>query len=174
MWPFRNLNIGTKLLMMILAVAIGAVLVAGYLGLDAGPAALHDRLLSQFASMQATKSLAIERYFTQLQNQVQTLSDDLMLMEATDAFGRAYHQLNAKKVAGAFQLELERYYATIYVPSLRANVGQAGTAQTYIPTSAAAQYVQYFYIVRNPYPVAGRVKLDDALDGSDYSKVHKK
>src|SRR6516162_4255705 len=174
MWPFRNLNIGTKLLMMILAVAIGAVLVAGYLGLDAGPAALHDRLLSQFASMQATKSFAIERYFTRLGYQVETLSDDLMLMEATDAFSNAYHQLNAKKVAGAFQLELERYYATIYVPSLRANVGQAGTAQTYIPTSAAAQYVQYFYIVRNPYPVAGRVKLDDALDGSDYSKVHKK
>jgi len=174
MWPFRNLNIGTKLLLMILAVAIGAVAVAGYLGLDAGPAALHDRLLSQFASMQATKSLAIERYFKQLQQQVQTLSDDLMLMEATDAFSNAYRQLNAKKVAGAFQLELERYYATIYVPSLRANVGQAGTPQTYMPTSAAAQYVQYFYIVRNPYTVAGRVKLNDALDGSDYSKVHKK
>jgi len=174
MWPFRNLNIGTKLLMMILAVAVGAVVVAGYLGLDAGPAALHERLLKQFDSMQATKSLTTENYFKRLGDQVETLSDDLMLMEATGAFSAAYHQLNAKKVAGAFQLELERYYTTIYVPSLRANVGQAGTPQTYIPTSAAAQYVQYFYIVRNPYPVAGRVKLDDALDGSDYSKVHKK
>ena len=174
MWPLRNLNIGTRLLLMILMVAIGAVAVAGYLGLNTGRTALQERLLSQFASMQATKSLATERYFTRLQNQVQTLSDDLMLMEATDAFSRAYHQLNAKKVAGAFQLELERYYTTIYVPSLRKNVGQAGTPQTYIPTSPAAQYVQYFYIVRNPYPVAGRVKLEDALDGSDYSKVHKR
>ncbi len=174
MWPFRNLNIGTRLLLMILVVAIGAVAVAGYLGLNTGRTALQERLLSQFASMQATKSLATERYFTQLQNQVETLSNDLMLMEATDAFSRAYHQLNAKKVAGAFQLELERYYATIYVPSLRANVGQAGSPQSYIPTSPAAQYVQYFYIVRNPYPVAGRLKLEDALDGSDYSKVHKR
>ena len=174
MWPFRNLNIGTRLLLMILVVAIGAVGVAGYLGLNTGRTALQERLLSQFASLQATKSLVTERYFERLRNQVETLSDDLMLMEATDAFSRAYHQLNAKKVAGAFQLELERYYTTIYIPSLRANVSQAGTPQTYIPTSPAAQYVQYFYIVRNPYPVAGRVKLEDALDGSDYSKVHKR
>jgi class 3 adenylate cyclase len=173
MWPFRNLKIGTKLLMMILAVAIGAVLLAGYLGLDAGPTALQERLLRQFASMQATKSLATERYFTQLQKQVQTLSDDLMLMEATDAFGRAYRQLTAKKVTTGYQQDLERYYAHIYVPSLRANGSQAGDPQSYIPTSPAAQYLQYFYVIRNPYPAAKRFMLADAGDGSDYSKVHK-
>src|SRR5215471_17789759 len=100
MGPFRNLNIGTRLLGMILAVAIGAVLVAGYLGLKAGQTALQERLLSQFASTRATKSLAIERYFTQLQRQVQTLSDDLMLMQATDAFSRAYYEINHKQAPG--------------------------------------------------------------------------
>ena len=89
MWPFRNLNIGTRLLLMILAVAVGAVLVSGYLVLRYGQTALQERLLNQFASTRATKSLAIERYFTQLHKQVQTLSNDLMLMEATDAFSRA-------------------------------------------------------------------------------------
>jgi class 3 adenylate cyclase len=157
---------------MILVVAIGALAVAGYLGLNAGQTALQERLVSQFASTRATKSLAIERYFTQLQKQVQTLSNDLMVMEATDALSRAYHQLNAKKLVGAYQREIDQYYANTYVPSLRANVGQAGTAESYIPASPAARYVQYFYVVRNPYPAAKRFMLADARDGSDYSKVH--
>ncbi|HXJ93085.1 MAG TPA: adenylate/guanylate cyclase domain-containing protein [Terriglobia bacterium] len=172
MRPLRNLSIGTRLLLMILVVAIGAVLVAGYLGLRTGQTALQERLLSQFASTRATKSLAIEQYFTQLQKQVQTLSNDLMLMQATDAFSRAYHQLNARKAAGTYLPQLNWYYTNTYVPALRANVGQADAPLTYVPQSAAARYLQYWYIVVNPNPADQRLKLDVPRDGSDYSKVH--
>jgi class 3 adenylate cyclase len=171
MWPFRNLNIGTRLLLMILTVAIGAVVVAGYLGLRAGQTALQERLLSQFASTRATKSLAIERYFTQLGKQVETLSDDLMLMEATDTFSRAYYRLN-QKAPGTYLPQLTSYYTDAYVPSLRANLGYADAPQTYLPVSAAGRYLQYFYIVANPNPPDQRLKLDDPRDGSDYSKAH--
>ena len=172
MWPFHKLSIGTKLLLMILVVAIGAVAVAGYLGLRAGQAALQDRLLNQFAATRATKSLAMERYFTQIRKQVQTLSDDLMLMQATDAFSRAYYQLNNKGVAGAYLPQLTAYYTNTYVPSLQANVGQADAPQSYLPTTTAGRYIQYFYIVANPNPPNQRLKLDDPRDGSDYSKTH--
>ena len=172
MWPFRNLSIGIRLLLMILFVAIGAVLVAGYLGLRAGQTALQERLLSHFATTRATKSLAVERYFTQLQRQVQTLSNDLMLMQATDAFSRAYHQLNAKKKADTYLPQLTWYYTNTYVPSLRANVGQAEAPLSYLPQSAAGRYLQYWYIAVNPYPAEQRLKLDAGRDGSDYTKVH--
>lgn len=172
MWPLRNLNIGTRLLLMILVVAIGAVLVAGYLGLRAGQTALQERLLSHFASTRATKSLSIERYFTRVRQQVQTLSDDLMLMQATDDFSRAYQQLNAQKAAWTYQPQLNTYYTKVYVPTLLANAGQAGPPESYIPPSAAARYVQYYYIAANPFPADQRLKLYDARDGSDYSKVH--
>jgi class 3 adenylate cyclase len=173
MWrPLRNLHIWIRLLLMFLVVAIGAVLVAGYLGLRTGQTALQGRLLSQFASTRATKSLAIERYFTQLQKQVQTLSNDLMLMEATDAFSRAYRQLNAKKVAGTYQRQLDWYYTNRYVPLLRANVGQADPPLSYLPASAAGRYLQYFYIAANPNPPEQRLKLEAPQDGSDYTKAH--
>jgi hypothetical protein len=42
----------------------------------------------------------------------------------------------------------------------------------YMPVGAAPYYLQYHYIVTNPQPPARRKLLDDAGDGSDYSRLH--
>ena len=42
----------------------------------------------------------------------------------------------------------------------------------YLPVDPAAYYLQYHYIVANPYPPERRELLDDAGDGSAYSRQH--
>jgi HAMP domain-containing protein len=42
---------------------------------------------------------------------------------------------------------------------------------TYFPTNPISKYLKYFYTANNPYPKE-REKLDNAKDGSDYSKIH--
>jgi class 3 adenylate cyclase len=68
--------------------------------------------------------------------------------------------------------QLNFYYTNTYVPSLLANLGKADAPASYLPQSAAARYLQYWYIVVNPNPADQRLKLDAARDESDYTKVH--
>lgn len=48
------------------------------------------------------------------------------------------------------------------------------SAETLIPTSKAAGFLQYQYIANNEHPTKNKEKLDFAEDGSFYSKIHKK
>ena len=47
-------------------------------------------------------------------------------------------------------------------------------AKTYFPTTNAARYLQYQYIIANPHPIDNKKLLDDPKDGSNYSEVHQK
>ncbi|HEY6272225.1 MAG TPA: response regulator [Terriglobales bacterium] len=170
---FAKLGIRSKILVMLLLVAIGSIAVIGYLGYETGTAVLRKLTMNQFAAIQASKSFEIESYFDGLQKQVQTFSEDLRVVEAMKAFDRSFHELNTKKIPAEWQQGLLGYYETDnFATSLRANLFSVGLPSSYLPVVPAAQYLQYFYIVKNPNPPGKRAALVDAQDGSEYSKVH--
>ena len=43
---------------------------------------------------------------------------------------------------------------------------------TYLPQSNAGRYLQYKFIADNPFPLGSKYQLNNAGDGSDYSKAH--
>ena len=51
-------------------------------------------------------------------------------------------------------------------------LGKEPALADYLPVGAAPYYLQYHYIVANPNPQERRKLLDDAGDGSDYSRLH--
>jgi len=167
-----KIGIRSKILLMLLLVAVGSIAIIGYLGYETGTAVVRRLTRSQFAAIQASKSFEVESYFASLQRQVQTLSGDLVTIEAMKAFDRSFHALNAKSVPPDWRGELQHYYADAFTPSLRANLFHVGLASDYLPQAPAAQYLQYFYIAKNPKPAGERSALVDANDGSDYSRVH--
>ncbi|HXJ92728.1 MAG TPA: response regulator [Terriglobia bacterium] len=169
---FTNLRIRAKILLMLLLVGMGSVAIIGYLGYETGASVLRKLTQSQFAGIQASKSFEIRSYFGQLQNQAQTFSEDLMVVEAMKAFSRSFHELNTRNIPQAWQLGLTSYYTDDFLPSLRDNMANLGPPDSYVPATPAARYLQYLYIVKNPDPAGKRWALVNADDGSEYSKVH--
>ena len=58
------------------------------------------------------------------------------------------------------------------MPDMRRILGHEPNVNDYLPVGPAAYYLQYHYIVANPYPADRRKLLDDAGDGSAYSAQH--
>jgi len=169
---FAKLRIRSKILLMLILVAAGSVVVIGFLGYETGTSVLRKLTMSQFAAIQSSKSFEIESYFHGLQTQVQAFSSNLVVIEAMKAFSRSFHELNDKRIPTDWQQELQNYYAIDFVPSLRANLFNGTIAPDYLPQAAAAQYLQYLYIVENAQRAGERANLANAKDGSEYSKIH--
>ena len=51
-------------------------------------------------------------------------------------------------------------------------LGREPALSDYLPVGGAPYHLQYHYIVANPNPAERRKLLDDAGDGSDYSRLH--
>ena len=58
------------------------------------------------------------------------------------------------------------------MPDMARVLGREAALADYLPVGAAPYYLQFYYIVTNPNPATRRNLLDDAGDGSDYSKLH--
>src|SRR5215469_4283505 len=108
---FDNLSIRSKILFMLLLVGMGSIAIIGYLGYETGTSVLRKLTQSQFAAIQTSKSFEIRSYFKLLQEQVQTFSSDLMMVEAMKAFNRSFHELNTRKIPTEWQQQLASFYA---------------------------------------------------------------
>src|SRR4051812_29496847 len=64
------------------------------------------------------------------------------------------------------------WYAENFIPLLTGVLGKEPALADYLPVGAAPYYLQYHYIVANPNPAERRKLLDDAGDGSEYSRLH--
>ena len=166
------MSIRSKLLLMLLLVGIGSVTIIGYLGFATGKAVLRRQTLSQFAAIQASKAVQIGSYFDHVQKQAQTFSEDLMMIEAMKAFNHSFHALNTKRIPAEWQEGLASSYSHDFMPSLADDLPNVLPVETYLPKAPAAQYLQYFYIVKNPNPKGRRGVLIATQDGSEYTKVH--
>ena len=93
-------------------------------------------------------------------------------MAAVQEFDAAYQQLGpATLPANAFQT-LEQYYRKEFLPRLDKFNSGSPILESYLVRSPASRYLQYQYIAANPNPVSRKQLLDQASDGSAYSRVH--
>jgi PAS domain S-box-containing protein len=167
-----KLSIRSKILLMLLLMGMGSIAIIGYLGYETGTSVLRKLTVSQFAGVQASKSFEMRSYFDRLQKQAQTFSESLMMVEAMKDFDKSFHELSTKEIPADWHQGLLSFYTDEFVPSLQANLVNVGPAASYVPSASAAQYLQYFYVVKNPNPPGMRWQLSDANDGSEYSRIH--
>ncbi|HIK44365.1 MAG TPA: HAMP domain-containing protein [Leptolyngbyaceae cyanobacterium M65_K2018_010] len=132
---------------------------------------MTEAAYNQLLGLRNARAQAIETFFNTLQEHTLTLSYQTMVVDAINQFKPAVQTLNDSRLAPAQMQELENYYAQEIIPKLKQNIGGNPTVPTYFPPTAAAQYLNYYYTAKNPYP-AEREKLINAGDGSDYSKIH--
>jgi class 3 adenylate cyclase len=161
-----------KLFTALLVLGGLAVLVTSALGYVRARDTLEETIYHQLTVARQTKARQVEEYFRTVRQDLLLLAHSKMVVEAVRGFREGIAELDQAPVAADLRSKLGDWYETHYMPEVRRLSGKDELLADYLPTSASATYLQYHYIAANPHPTNRRDLLDDAHDGSAYSRMH--
>jgi class 3 adenylate cyclase len=167
-----QLSVKSKVVLLLLAVSALAALMVGFLGWRSSRQALSQTILYNIASVRSSKAAQAEAYFRNMRYTVEVLSENDMVVEGMVRFNRAFRQLENTTIPADWDAALEAYYTSQFFPRLFANLPGQADYNLYRPQNQAGLYLQYHYIVANRFEEGQKLLLDQAEDGSEYSKVH--
>jgi GAF domain-containing protein len=137
----------------------------------------YQSRFDQLRSITLTRKRNIEYYFDIIRNQILTFSENRMVVDAVKEFKTAFYQIDSgipERELLAMRKNLESYYRNEFIPRLRENTDAQEKPEQYLPENTLARVLQYRYISNNPHPTGQKALLDNANDGSEYSRVHEK
>ncbi|HTR83693.1 MAG TPA: adenylate/guanylate cyclase domain-containing protein [Reyranella sp.] len=165
-------GLARKLFATLLLLGAVAVLVTAILGYVRARDALEATIYNQLTAARRFKARQIETYFRTTRDELHLLASSKMVADAMRSMDAAVDELNQKGVSPEIHKKVDDWYAANVVPELKRLRGREVKPEEYLPATPAAYYLQYHYIVDNPHPAEQRKLLDDAGDGSAYSKAH--
>ena len=171
----KRLSIKTKILAVVLLIGIVSMGVTGLQGFWQGREALEQTVFHNLTAIRETKARQIEGYFDHIRNQVVTLSENRMIVEAMRELKTTFHDTDrglGDDDVSTFQKHVEAYYQDEFLTRLAQNSGTTYAVGAYLPDAAKTLALQYHYIAGNPNPVGEKDNLTQADDGSAYSRLH--
>ena len=175
MFKNQHLSIKTKLQIMLLIASLGSIFVVGYLSWSKSQEIFTEHIFNQLTSIRASKARQIESYFNKtLRNQIETFSENRMIVTAMIEFNQEFKQLQNQSISPILDQKIENYYNQEFLPRLAKNIEGTPIFESYRPTSPESRYLQYHYIANNPNNVGKKDELENAKDGSNYSKLHER
>lgn len=172
-----KLMLTVGLMAFVPVVIMGAAI--GWKGVTKGREALKHAAKSQLIAIRDTKKGEIENYFKTIENQVLTLSNNRMMIDAVGEFKEAFSNFKdeAKLVGSGEQKDkLSRYYTNDFGKKYKElNHGEAaGTSDLLNVLDADSIALQYQYIAVSTYPLGEKDVLVNPKDGTTYSRLHAK
>ncbi|UCH58464.1 MAG: hypothetical protein JSV61_09600, partial [Anaerolineales bacterium] len=174
---FKNIKIGTKILIAFTTVAIVAVALVGFFAFTTGRSALEEETLNKLTAVREMKASQIEDYFQLVENQVVTLSEDRMIIEAMREFDDGLHAIQddldiREPDMQEIDARLWEYYQEKFLSRLLPNLLEDVSVEDFWPGDSKTRVVQDLYISSSPFEVGSKHLLDNAGDGSNYSQTH--
>ncbi|MBI1309133.1 MAG: hypothetical protein GC129_04685 [Proteobacteria bacterium] len=155
---------------------IGGVMLAGILPLVvAGGAAIYLAYTSSIQSakqslesVQESTGLRVDDYFQLVENQAKDQAHNPQIIHFFKELAAAEKAFDPDSVKVDMQKLRARYATQVE----KTPGGHADEVNAWMPTDPTARALQYLYIAANSNPIGEKQKLDDAGDGSAYSKLH--
>jgi class 3 adenylate cyclase len=169
---FTYWSLRYKLLVVLLQFGITTFAVTGAISYIKHLHSLKQNAINQLTSIRRAKAYQLESYYRTLHRHVLTLSDDWMFVNAMSEFRDAYKSLNEQAVKPEEREAVVDDYRSRFFPQMQALRIARPRFDDYVPVTPAAFHLQYTYIVKNPFGDGHRRDLEDAGDGSKYSRVH--
>ncbi|MFZ5784119.1 MAG: adenylate/guanylate cyclase domain-containing protein [Pseudomonadota bacterium] len=170
--PATRFGLAAKLFAILTLTGALAVLITGALAYIQAREALEAAVLNQLTAARETKSNQVENYFRSVRAEMRLLAASKMAVDAMRGFRDAVDDLNQQPVPEQMRRNVQGWYEERYLPMVRRLLGHDAPAADFEPSTPAAYFLQDWYVVENPHPEGRRLLLDDARDGSAYSKVH--
>ncbi|MGL4514295.1 MAG: methyl-accepting chemotaxis protein [Lacipirellulaceae bacterium] len=184
------MKISSRLLLGFLACGLAPLLLSAsavYLSANSGLRSLRDTAAAESRSkteasltqQRVLKTLQLEKYFEQVRDQVVTLAEDRMMVEAMKHFTTLFRGYRdeagfAAESNEGFRRELKAFYDEQFGARYAAeNDGHAADASAIVDKlSDDAVALQHEYIVANEQPLGSKNELATAGDTTGYDKLH--
>ncbi|MBV8192580.1 MAG: HAMP domain-containing protein [Alphaproteobacteria bacterium] len=170
--PSARRSLAVKLFAVLLLLSGGAVLVTSVMGYLQARDALEDSIYNALTIARKGKARQVEAYFHNIRNDLVQLAASKMVLEASRAFRSGFDELDKQDVSTDLRSKLAAWYEAQFMPQTRRLLAKDVSVDEFLPSSAAGIYLQYYYIAANPHPEGMRDLLDDAGDGSAWSREH--
>lgn len=148
--------------------------VAGLIGYYNGRQNLNLCIERHLATIRDTKSFHIESYIRMVRNHVLVYSESYMVRDAAKWFVSTFRDIKAESLTPEQRERVLEHYRDQYFPELRKHAAEVPKLEDLIPADPAAMRLQYLYVASNPNPLNAKNLLEDAGDGSEYSRIHRK
>lgn len=156
-------------------VTLLSILLLGAFNYFEARALLSEGIENQLAGQGSARAQRIERGLDWIRNTVSVAAAGERIAEGVMQFSEAYERLNATPdLLDETQLAaLEDFYERGVLESIEAAGLPPPAVDELLPTTDAGRYLQYHYIVENPFPTEERRTLVAADgDASEYGALH--
>ncbi|MDJ0579735.1 adenylate/guanylate cyclase domain-containing protein [Crocosphaera sp.] len=169
---FKKISIRSKLQIVLILVCLLSILVTGYIGYTSARKAINSSIYEGLTALRVRQADSIEAYYDRIQQEVLSLSESPIVVDAFLAFKPAFEKLNEQSLTAPQLKKLREFYKDEVFPRLGNTNEVKPLVDTYLPQSNAGRYLQYEFIADNPFPLGSKYQLNNPGDGSDYSKAH--
>ncbi|MEM9587809.1 MAG: methyl-accepting chemotaxis protein [Planctomycetota bacterium] len=173
-------KIRAKLLLTLVGVSLVPLILLGVVLYRSATQGILAQANSQLESVRTIKANQVEGYFATIRKQMETFSENAMVVDAMRAFPSALRTARNEAAVDDDQLKTMSQLVRQYYEN---DFGQEyfGRNQTEAPVDGQfagldldSLFLQHQYIAANPNPLGNKELLDRAEDETEYSKLHGK
>ena len=168
------MRIRRKLMLVLLGLGAMTVLVTGYVADKSSEQSLIKAVENQLNGLRRAKAGQIEDYFHTLESQVVGMSDDRGMVEATREFRDAFNKLDRTPVTAPEKAAVDAFYRDQFLPKLQSMIPLRSKPEEYLPQGNGGTYLQYGYIVENPFSRDRKKDFNEAPGKTEYDRLHAK
>lgn len=168
----RSMGFQSKLLIMLLAVSVISVLIAGVLGYISGTSSLRDAEYQRLTQLRESRHREISNYYDSIGDAATVLTHSSATTTAMKDFTAAFADLQTTALPPNADETINTYYKNVFGPELEKGLGEKVDPQLYQPTSNAQRYLQSLYTAPNKGDFDVAVKMLSAGDSSEWSKIN--
>ncbi len=172
----KGLALRSKLLLMLLASSMSAILVMAVLDYQHGGKELRKTVSDKLTAIRVAKTSQIEWYFNSIRSTVSVLGTSLSVREALMELNEGFNlQLSDTELSKDSINKLNTYYQKEYLPRLeQVNKGGNLIVELFWPRSQAGRVAQSRYIAENKNKVGEKDEMFKSSDNGVYDEVHAK
>jgi len=170
--------LANRLLLSLLAVSLVPLAFMGISTYRSASTALEAQALNQLETVRSITAKSVERYFTNVENQLRVLAEDRMTVEALQEFRSGMQSLSGDEESTADAIiparqQLQDFYDGDLAAAFRERGQEPPESRSFIDSLDETGIVlQNLYVASNNNPIGTKDRLDTADDGSDYSRAH--
>jgi len=174
-----RLSIRVRMLLVLASVAIVSAGVTSFISYVTARQAIEHQAFENLIAVREMKGNQIEDYVGQITDQILTLSESRMIVDAMDDFRRGFDAIGDELNLDPGAVEqrdrrLRLHYQNHFVSRLGEVAGEDHRVAEFWPTNGSARLLQQLYLADNPFDTGSKHLLDAADDGSRYSKAHRR
>jgi len=172
----NKMKLSRKLLLCFLLAGILPALVVMVTSLYSASQSLAVQSFNQLTSVRDIKKASVERYLNTIENQVITLSENLMVVQAMQSFRQSFKLPVTTQSIDEMRRSVGSYYSQDFSAEYaKQNRGSLpDTAKLISKLSAKALAYQYEFISNNPHPLGEKDKQTKTANPSAYGEIHQK